>query len=68
MDRRTGRSDGSLIFGLIVILVGVYYLAQNDLGLRIDVNWDLVWPVIIVVIGGLVIDRALTRRDSERPG
>ncbi|MEW6457186.1 MAG: DUF5668 domain-containing protein [Acidobacteriota bacterium] len=42
----------SLIFGLILLVIGVLFLIHN-LGYRFDV-WDIIadyWPLILIVIG-----------------
>ncbi|MDQ3448566.1 MAG: DUF5668 domain-containing protein [Chloroflexota bacterium] len=49
--------NGAAIFGVILILVGGYFLAR-ELGISLPaVNWDLVWPVIIIVLGVVVVLR-----------
>jgi len=65
MEPRTRRrhfDGGGLIFGGILLLVGIYYLFQQTLGFDIpDLNWDQIWPVILIVVGGLVLYGAWTR-------
>jgi ABC-type maltose transport system permease subunit len=64
MHRR--RTDvGGFIFGGIVLLVGVYYLLQQTLGLALpDLDWDRIWPLILVVIGGAILFGAWSRRQE----
>jgi ABC-type antimicrobial peptide transport system permease subunit len=64
MHRR--RSDvGAFIFGGILLLVGVYYLLQQTLGMALpDLDWDRIWPLILIVIGGLVLFGAWSRRQE----
>lgn len=66
MQPRTHRrrlDGGGLVLGGILILVGVYYLLQQTLGFDLpDLDWDKLWPVILIVIGGLVLYGAWTRR------
>ena len=39
-----------MIFGLILIIIGVVFLLQN-LGYISEGAWSIIWPVILVVIG-----------------
>ncbi|HET7337913.1 MAG TPA: DUF5668 domain-containing protein [Candidatus Dormibacteraeota bacterium] len=41
-------------WAIALILVGVYYLLVN-LGLMSWVRGDLVWPVLLIVLGGLFL-------------
>lgn len=60
--RRRRLDGGGLILGGILLLIGIYYLFQQTLGFDIpDLNWNQLWPVILIVIGGLVLYGALTR-------
>ena len=60
--RRRRLDGGGLILGGILLLVGIYYLLQQTLGFDIpDLNWNQLWPVILIVIGGLVLYGAVTR-------
>ena len=50
---------GTLIFGLAVVFVGGYYLLRNTFGFDLgDLNWDAVWPAIIVAVGASILIRA----------
>ncbi|MFA6553457.1 MAG: toast rack family protein [Patescibacteria group bacterium] len=44
---------GRIVVGLIIIFVGVVYLAQANgwAGLNVNLDWDRLWPLIIVFIG-----------------
>lgn len=54
--------DGRLVLGAILILIGVWFLADRFLPW---LDWDLVWPVGLVVIGILVLATALRRSSSS---
>jgi hypothetical protein len=55
MDRRNF-DFGALIFGLVVLGVGVYYLLQNTLGLQMpDLDWDKIWPFLVIVLGCAIL-------------
>jgi hypothetical protein len=54
---------GGLIFGGILLLVGVYYLLQQTLGLDLpDLNWDQLWPILLILLGGGILWGAWSRR------
>ncbi len=36
--------------GLLIILVGTLFLLK-DLGLLVNMDWGLIWPLIIIMIG-----------------
>ena len=48
----------SVALGLILVVVGLVFLAQG-LGF---VNWDVIWPAVLIVIGALLLARSLTKR------
>lgn len=62
--QRRHRSDtGGLVFGLILLVVGGYYLLQETFGMNLpDLDWDRMWPVIVIAIGASVFYGAWTRR------
>jgi len=61
--RRVRRDFGGLIFGGILLVVGIYYLFQKTLGLNIpDLNWDTLWPVLLVLLGGVVLFENWSKR------
>lgn len=64
MDARHVRRDfGGLVFGGILLVVGIYYLFQKTLGLNIpDLNWDTIWPVLLVILGGVVLFENWSKR------
>ena len=56
--RASSGPGGHVILGAILILIGAWFLAQEFLPW---LNWDLVWPVGLVVIGVLILAAALRR-------
>ena len=67
VDRRI--DVGALIFGAILLVVGVYYLLENTFGIKMpEINWDQVWPIFLIVLGASVVLRAVASlRGSDRP-
>lgn len=60
-ERRFDR--GGLIFGGLLVLVGGYFLLRESFGIELpDIEWDLVWPIGIILLGVAVIWGARSRR------
>jgi uncharacterized integral membrane protein len=57
---------GALVFGVILLLVGGYYLLRNTFGIEIpELVGVMIWPVLIIVLGAAVLYRAMGRRPSS---
>jgi hypothetical protein len=51
-----------LIFGAFLLATGVYYVLRNSFGLPMDdIDWDRVWPIVVVALGGSVVFKAFAR-------
>jgi hypothetical protein len=60
--RRSGPSPIAIVIGLIILAVGLYYFIDRTLGIDLPaVSWGNFWPVILIVIGGLILLRAWER-------
>ena len=61
--RRARRSSGggSWIFGLVLIGLGLYFLAREYLP---DINFDRLWPLGLVLLGVILLFGAIRRRPS----
>ena len=60
-ERRTNRSNsGPVLIGAFLIIVGAFFLVREWLP---DIDFDWVWPVVLVVLGVVVLASAL-RRDQ----
>jgi phage shock protein C len=55
--RRSG--SGGWIFGLVLIGLGLYFLAREYLP---DINFDRLWPLGLVLVGVVLLFGALRRR------
>jgi phage shock protein C len=60
--RRRGGSGGAMIFGLILIGAGVWFLVDQYLP---AIDRDVVWPIGLVVLGAALLIVALRRPRSE---
>jgi len=46
-----------MIFGLILLIIGVVFLLQN-LGYISGAAWSIIWPAVLIVIGlGIILKR-----------
>lgn len=53
---KPGRADDgrgpSLVFGLILLAVGLWFFAEHTLGLDLPtLRWSQLWPLILIVVG-----------------
>jgi len=51
------------LWGLVLLAFGLWFFA--DVTLRMDlpaIAWDTVWPVALILLGGLVVVRGVARR------
>ncbi len=56
--------NASLIFGVIILLVGLWFFASRTLGLDLpDIEWSQLWPLILIGIGAWIVYGA-TRRNG----
>jgi hypothetical protein len=68
-ERRTrpsGEDSGRLatiVFGLIVIAVGVWFLLDRTLGFELpDIEWGSLWPLIVIGLGVWILLGTASRR------
>ena len=64
--RRRDRGDGgriwTLVVGLFVLGIGVWFFLERTLGIDLPtIRWGQLWPVILIVIGAVVLLGALRR-------
>ena len=69
MQTRTSsrsRDLGALLLGAIILFAGAWYFLRNTLGFEMDeLNWEPIWPIIVIAIGLGVLYRALTRYEAH---
>jgi hypothetical protein len=50
---------GSLFFGIVLLFVGVFYILRNNFGWQLgEIDWDLIWPIIVLSLGASVVYKA----------
>ncbi len=59
-QRRTG--SGGLVFGLILIVLGAGFLAQQ---LVPGLDWEQIWPIGLIAIGVLLLAGAFIRQPQQ---
>jgi hypothetical protein len=53
----------AIIFGIILITVGLWFFAETTLGLDLPtIRWSQLWPVILIGVGVLILWGARVRR------
>lgn len=51
----SSKKEGNLIFGLILIVVGGFFLLRNLGWIPYYIDWELIWPVALVGFGAYLI-------------
>ena len=61
-DQRPGRIS-RVVFGLIVIAVGLWFVADLTLGLDMpSLSWGQLWPIFLILLGGWLLVTSMRRR------
>ena len=69
MDRLRRLDVGGILFGLIILGVGVYYTLVNVFGFQLaELDWDMIWPLAIVALGIAILWGAWTRMTPHGQG
>ena len=62
-DNDPGRV-GTIVFGVILVAVGLWFFADQTLGLDMPrLRWSELWPILIIVLGGWIVLGSM-RRES----
>ena len=52
MDLLRRLDVGALIFGIVILGVGIYYLLTNTFGFQLpELDWDKIWPLLVIALG-----------------
>ena len=52
----------SLVFGAIILIVGLWFFATRTLGLDLpDLDWGQLWPIVLIGIGAWIVLGAVRR-------
>jgi hypothetical protein len=56
--REDGPRYGSIIVGLVILAVGLWYFADRTLGLDLPrLDADQLWPIVVIALGAWLILR-----------
>lgn len=62
-DRDRRPSTVAIVVGLVLIGLGVWFFLDRTLGYDLPrIQWSSVWPIILIVVGGLILLRSIQRR------
>ena len=50
-------TNAGIVFGFILVGLGVWFLVDQ----YVHIDWQLVWPVIVILIGAALIVAAMRR-------
>jgi hypothetical protein len=54
--------NASLIFGVIILIVGLWFFASRTLGLDLpDIEWSQLWPLVLIGIGAWIVFGSMRR-------
>jgi Domain of unknown function (DUF5668) len=61
-DNDPGRV-GTIVFGVILVAVGLWFFADQTLGLDMPrLRWSELWPILIIVLGGWIVLGSMRRK------
>ena len=59
---------GALVIGGIILFAGGYYFLRNTLGWNMgELDWEPIWPVLVIVLGASILFGAVVRRNRDEP-
>jgi len=62
-SRSRGPSTAAIVVGLILLAIGLYYFVDRTLGIDLPgIRWGSLWPVVLILLGLVIVVRALSRR------
>ncbi len=69
MRRHALSGVGGVLVGLVLVVVGIYYVFTNTLGIDLpELKADMVWPFLVIGIGVAIVYRATNDRlGQDRP-
>ena len=62
--RRRDSSLPSIVVGLVILGIGIWYFMDQTLGLTMPrIRWGDLWPILLILLGGVILFRAATDRN-----
>jgi hypothetical protein len=66
-QRTRGTGLGAVVLGIVLVLVGGYYVLRNTLGMDLpQLDGDKLVPVLALLVGAVLLVRAYRERDDAR--
>jgi phage shock protein C len=59
--RSGGSGQAGVVIGIGLVVVGIWFLLREYLP---EIDWSLIWPLVLVGIGALVLVTSMRRRDG----
>ena len=61
--RKRDPNLATIVVGSVFLAIGLWYFLDETLGFQMpDISWGSLWPVLLIVIGGLILWRAASDR------
>ena len=57
---KTSSGTAGVVFGIGLVVVGVWFLLRDSLP---DIDWSLIWPLVLVGVGALILVTSMRRRE-----
>ena len=59
---------GALVLGAVILFAGGYYFLRNTLGWNLgELDWEPIWPVLVIALGASILLGALIRTNRDQP-
>ena len=61
--KQSQSSVGAIIVGVFFLVIGVWFFLERTLGFELpDIRWGSLWPIALIVLGGVILVRAARDR------
>jgi NADH:ubiquinone oxidoreductase subunit 4 (subunit M) len=59
---------GAVVLGAVILFAGGYYFLRNTLGFNLgELDWEPIWPVLVIALGVSILFGALIRTNRDQP-
>lgn len=67
LDSHRRLDVGALVLGAVILFAGGYYFLRNTLGWDLgDLDWEPIWPVLVIALGASILFGALVRSNRDK--
>ena len=61
--KQSGANVASIVVGLVILLIGVWYFLDQTLGIQMPrISWGDLWPIFLIILGGVILYRSAVSR------